>query len=174
MYSTNAGKSKMTVVALRGNLGFAMDSETRMRRLAREIAMDIHDISDILKRYEVSDEEWLRLGTHRVFKSMLQEEMVRWHSPMNTRERTRVKIEAMIEDALESQFANLIDPKFSDTAKVQLLQTLGKIVGYGAEKGEGPTSGVVFNISIDKGDRTIQADTTPAITIDSTAVDAAE
>jgi hypothetical protein len=151
-----------------------MDSETRMRRLAREIAMDIHDLADILKRYEVSDEEWLKLGTQRSFKIMLQEEMIRWHSPMNTRERTRVKIEAMIEDALESQFANLIDPKFSDTAKVQLFQALGKIVGYGTEKSEGPGTGVVFNISIDKGDHTIQADTTPPITIDSTAVDAAE
>src|SRR5688500_13401707 len=108
----------MAVVALRRELTVELSDETRLRRLAREIAMDIHKTEDILKRYGVDDEEWLSLSHNNAFKSMLRQEMVLWHSPMNTRERTKIKIESMIEHALEDQFANLVDPKFSDTAKV--------------------------------------------------------
>ena len=60
--------------------------------LAREIAMDIFDIPDILKLHQLSDVEWAKIQENPRFQAMLKSMILEWNSASNTRERVKVKV----------------------------------------------------------------------------------
>lgn len=127
--------------------------EARLRTIARELAMSILEPATIFKTHDVGEDEWYRISNHPQFLAMMKEELAIWNSTMSMRERVDVKTLSMIENALPQMYRYLHDPKFSDTAKVNLFVALQKGVGIGVAKDltNGVNPGERIQITINMG-----------------------
>jgi len=115
--------------------------ETNLRKLAREIAMSILPLEDVLELHGLSADEFANLQDRPAFMRMLAEETEVWHSALNTKQRVEIKTWSMIEEALPAISRYLHSPDFNDSAKVALLATLQKQVGIGVKENSSAGSG---------------------------------
>ena len=60
--------------------------------LAREIAMDILPLADILKLHQLDDDEWLRISEHPKFVEILGQMVTEWNATKSVRERVKIKV----------------------------------------------------------------------------------
>lgn len=125
-------------------------TETRMRGIARELARDIMDREEILKTYGVSEKEFDTLLTSRVFAEMYRAEVIAWNDTQSSKERIELKTLAIVEESLLTMHGYLHDPKFSDSAKVELFKALQKGVGIGVNQQQA-TEGQKVSITINMG-----------------------
>ena len=123
-------------------------------RLAREIAMDHHELEEILKRYGIDVLQWDRISKDKYFVSILQGEIVSWNESGNTHERSKLKAAAVIEEWLPEAHKMLHARGETLTARVGLAQLLAKIAGMGAAamNVEGGSMGERFVININLGE----------------------
>ncbi len=130
------------------------ETERKWRGLARELAMDIHEPVDILKRLNISEDEWHRISSNPVFKTMVSQEMEVWGSALNTKERIEVKTLTIIEDTLLEFSARLHDKNEPLSAKVELFKALQRGVGIGQKElvagGQSERVRIVINMGADK------------------------
>jgi len=106
-------------------------SEVTLVKLAREIAMDIHELDTILKANDISKTEWARISKHPQFIEYLQSEISAWQSAVNTEQRVKLKSAALIEMWLEEANARLHDAKENLAPKTELAKFLGRLAGIG-------------------------------------------
>ena len=78
--------------------------EDKLPVLARELAMGIYEVEDILSRYGVGWDELERIRAMARFQQLLETTTVEWGSTLNTRERIKVKALAGVEDGLPGLF----------------------------------------------------------------------
>jgi hypothetical protein len=107
---------------------FAIDFST----LAREIAMDIWPVDQILELHKLSDDEWLRIQQHPKFVAMLAEMQSAWMSAANTAERVKVKAQTGLESQLETYIADISDTTIPLNQRVEagkFLARLGELDG---------------------------------------------
>jgi hypothetical protein len=128
--------------------------ETDILRLAREIAIDLHDIETILKNHNLTAKDWEVIKDDPRFSSLLKSEVEAWSAAGNTHERTKLKAGAVIEEWLVEANARLYDTGETLPAKTELVKTLAKIAGMGERAStEGNTSerfSVVINLGADQ------------------------
>ena len=140
-------------------------TDVMMLKLAREIAMDIQSIEDILKNQQVSAEQWEEIQRNQRFKSYLSNAVEEWQSATNTPERVKLKSMAFVEEALPEFFARAHDPKETLAAKTEVLKTIAKFAGVGGSV-EGAVTGermvVTINLGADNQLR-IERDVTPQV-----------
>jgi hypothetical protein len=136
-----------------------------MLKLAREIAMDIQSIEDILKHHQVTGSQWEEIQQNPRFNSYLRGAVEEWQSATNTAERVKLKSMAFVEEALPEFFARAHDPKEPLAAKTEVLKTIAKFAGVGGSV-EGALSGekmiVTINLGADNQLR-IERDVTPQV-----------
>jgi hypothetical protein len=136
-----------------------------MLKLAREIAMDIQSIEDILKHHQVTDSQWEEIQQNPRFNSYLRGAVEEWQSATNTAERVKLKSMAFVEEALPEFFARAHDPKEPLAAKTEVLKTIAKFAGVGGSV-DGALSGekmiVTINLGADNQLR-IERDVTPQV-----------
>lgn len=125
--------------------------EARLRYMARELAMDIVEVENLLQSLDMDVEEWDRLTQHPMFKKLYAEEKERWNSSLNTKERVEIKTWSIIEMALEQFQQYLHDPNFSDNAKVALFTAMQKQVGIGNKEATASDPGQRVQIEINLG-----------------------
>lgn len=125
--------------------------DAKFVRLAREIAMEIHPLPEILQRMEVSEFEWAAIQQNTRFQQLLASAVEEWNSATNTAERVKIKSLAFVEEALPEFFARAHDPKEGLAAKVEVLKTVSKFAGVG-EKTGGVDVGSRFSVTINMGD----------------------
>lgn len=116
-----------------------------MRGLAREVVRNLLPREVIFEAYSITDADWEHLAQNRAFKDMLEEAHREWNSSLSTRERIDLKTAVILEEMLPEMAKMLVDPKFSDNAKVELFKSLQKGVGIGLN---GKTEGVSDRVSI--------------------------
>lgn len=136
-----------------------------MLKLAREIAMDIQSIEDILKHHEVDDGQWEEIQQNPRFKSYLRGAVEEWQSATNTAERVKLKSMAFVEEALPEFFARAHDPKEPLAAKTEVLKTIAKFAGVGGSV-EGAVAGEKLTVTINLGadnQLRIERDVTPQV-----------
>lgn len=140
-------------------------TDVMMLKLAREIAMDIQSIEDILKNQQVSAEQWEEIQHNQRFKSYLASAVEAWQSATNTPERVKLKSLSFVEEALPEFFARAHDPKETLAAKTEVLKTIAKFAGVGGSV-EGAVAGermvVTINLGADNQLR-IERDVTPQV-----------
>jgi hypothetical protein len=140
-------------------------TDVMMLKLAREIAMDIQSIEDILKNQQVSAEQWEEIQHNQRFKSYLASAVEEWQSATNTPERVKLKSLSFVEEALPEFFARAHDPKETLAAKTEVLKTIAKFAGVGGSV-EGAVAGermvVTINLGADNQLR-IERDVTPQV-----------
>lgn len=141
-------------------------NDVTMLKLAREIAMDIQSLEDILKHHEVTDGQWDEIQQNPRFRGYLRGAVEEWQSATNTPERVKLKSLAFVEEALPEFFARAHDPKEPLAAKTEVLKTIAKFAGVGGSV-EGALAGekmvVTINLGADQQLR-IEKDITPQVT----------
>ena len=124
--------------------------QMKLISLAREIAMDMKELPDILKELSITSEQFEVIKNSQVFKHVLSEQIANWGSALNTQERVKLKTQSMIEMSLEEFYARMHDQKEPLSAKVELLKTLAKIGGVDTTKQEA-AAGERFLVTINLG-----------------------
>jgi hypothetical protein len=123
-------------------------------RLAREIAIDHHDIETILKTHQIDDETWLDIRANPQFRKLLEQQIAEWQSATNTHERTALKAAALVEEWLPEANARLHDRSETLNGKVELGKLLARVAGMGlttagVEGGSGEKFSITINLGAD-------------------------
>lgn len=124
-------------------------------QLAREIAMDIHPLTDILKNHEIDTVRWEAIKLNARFQALLLAQVEEWNSALNTGERVKLKALACIEEAMPEFYARMHDRQENLPAKVKALEVFTQIAGItkngqGAAIGGGEKFSVTINLGADK------------------------
>jgi hypothetical protein len=124
-------------------------AESRLIRLARELAMEMRSVDQILADYGVGPPEWERLQRSPWFQQTMTAEMAQWNAAGSTHDRVRVKSAVLVEEYLVEANARLRDPEETLSSKVELFKTLARIANLGTGDGEASGGGfrVVINIA---------------------------
>lgn len=126
--------------------------ELTIVKLAREIAMDLRQIEDIVESLGISSPEWDAIQALPLFQDRVRTATEEWQSGMNTSERVRMKSLAFVEEALPEFFARAHDPKEGLAAKTEVLKTISKFAGIGGSvdgAGSGERMVVTINLGAD-------------------------
>jgi hypothetical protein len=126
--------------------------ELTIVKLAREIAMDLRPIEDIVESLGISSPEWDAIQALPLFQDRVRTATEEWQSGMNTSERVRMKSLAFVEEALPEFFARAHDPKEGLAAKTEVLKTISKFAGIGRSVdgvGSGERMVVTINLGAD-------------------------
>lgn len=126
--------------------------ELTIVKLAREIAMDLRPIEEILESLGISSPEWDSIQALPIFQDRIRTATEEWQSGMNTSERVRMKSLAFVEEALPEFFARAHDPKEGLAAKTEVLKTISKFAGIGGSvdgAGSGERMVVTINLGAD-------------------------
>lgn len=105
--------------------------EAKLVKLAREIAMGIEDIPEILFRHSLTQRELDELNQIPTFQRMLASEVAAWASATNTQERVRVKAGALLEEYLPELYSRLNDRNEPLMAKIKAMELIAKMAGLG-------------------------------------------
>lgn len=127
----------------------AVPTPVDLSRLAREIAMDILELPDILEMHKLSNEDWETIsGDHR-FQTMLDSMIRDWKGAENTQERVKVKAATGFESLIESFILDARDPKIPLVQRVEVGKLLVRVGELEREKGS--LTGGTINIQINAG-----------------------
>lgn len=125
-------------------------------KLAREVAMDIKPLEDILDTHGVTLERWEQIKSLPAFQNLLRSEVEAWNAATNTAERVKIKSLAFVEEALPEFYARAHDPKEPLNSKVEVLKTISKFAGIGGSV-DGMSAGEKLMVTINLGaDQTLK------------------
>jgi len=130
--------------------------------LAREIAMDILDLPDILKLHQLTNDEWTKISGNPLFQHQVAQLTREWQSATNTRERVKIKAATGLESELETFVREISDPTIPLVQRVEagkFLARLGELDGAR----DGMSAGQAFSINIQIGETVKHVDVTPKI-----------
>ena len=116
--------------------------------LAREIAMDIFPLQQILDIHRLADSEWMVIQQNPRFTAMLANMITEWNSANNTRERVRIKAATGLESVLENYIRDISDDAIPLAQRVEagkFLARLGELDGQQNVMGS-IGNGVTINI----------------------------
>lgn len=128
----------------------ATTEEIAMVKLAREIAMEMRDLDEILAMHAVTKEAFEKLKTNPRFIAVLSSEITAWSTATNTDQRVKFKAGSMLEEFLPELYARLLDPKENLMAKVKGAELVTKLAGLGVAdaKVNDPSDRVTITINL--------------------------
>jgi hypothetical protein len=141
-------------------------NDSVLLKLAREIAMDIREIADILATYELDDAMWQEIQGNWTFKQYLRGAIEEWNSATNTQERVKMKALSMVEEALPEFYTRMHDKGESLQHKTEVFKTITKLAGLertANDPGTGERLTVTINLGADQ-QLKIERDVTPKVT----------
>lgn len=125
-------------------------NDNSVLRLAREIAMDMRPLEDVLAAQGISPASWESISKTAKFQDYLLQFANEWNSAINTAERVKLKSLAFIEESLPEFYARAHCPKETLNAKVEVLKTVSRLAGLGGPV-EGSISGERLSVTINLG-----------------------
>lgn len=120
-------------------------------KLAREIAMDIRPLDDILSAHGIDQGRWETISAAPNFQNLLRSEVEAWNSATNAAERVRLKSLAFVEEALPEFYARAHDEREPLNSRVEILKTVAKFAGVGGTSMEGASLGEKLMVTINLG-----------------------
>jgi hypothetical protein len=128
--------------------------DMKLVKLAREIAMGVKDLPDVLFNHGMTQMEFEQVSQLPHFRKILESEVAAWESAGNTAERVKLKAGSMIEEYLPELYARINDPSEPLMAKIKAMDTIAKLAGYGAtdiprEGNPGDRVQVIINLGAD-------------------------
>jgi hypothetical protein len=154
----------MTTEQLQPAEVFAID----LAMLAREIAMDIFPVGQVLEIHKLTDAEWIKIQETPKFIQMLAQMEREWQSASNTLERVKIKAATGLESQLEIYIRDIADPDIPLAQRVEagkFLARLGELDGAR----QGIAGGPGFNITLNIGQTRHELEVRPR-TIEATAI----
>lgn len=137
--------------------------------IAREVAMDIMPLADILKLHQLSDTEWQRIESHPKFLQMLAGLTAEWNATATTKERVKLKSATGLESVLEVYIRDINDPTIPLAQRVEagkFLARLGELDGSVV----GSAGGGGFSITLNIGTQQRQVEVHAHPIIEATAI----
>lgn len=113
------------------------DLDQIMRVVARNVAMGIHELGQILAFCNVDPRDFTRWQSNPRFLKYLKAEQEAWENANNVGERTKLKSGIIIEEWLPEAYVELKDRKIPLNQRVELGKLIAKIAGMGEPKGIG-------------------------------------
>jgi hypothetical protein len=139
----------------------------KLAELAREVAMNIREVDDIIAVYKLTREQYDWLAAHHEFyKHALHVSTVEWTSALTTPERVRLESAAILEDALPRLGARMVNQAEGLPGVVEAAKLFAKLAGFGEKEAGERAPGEKFQININLGgdDKlTYQSKETPTI-----------
>jgi hypothetical protein len=126
-------------------------SDLTFVKLAREIAMEIHDLDTILTNNRVTHEQFEAIKTNSRFEQLLASAVAEWGSALNTPERVKVKAAALIEEWLPELNTRLHDGKENLDHKVKAATLAARLAGMGLTGAGVEEVGSRFSVTINLG-----------------------
>lgn len=117
-------------------------------RLAIELAINMSEPEDILARYGLSATELKDKLKNPHFSQMVKEFKTVWNSDLSTKERTRIKSMALVEDSLMAVHGMVHDMDIAPTARMDAFKSLAKVATLDAPDKDGQAVGERININI--------------------------
>lgn len=105
--------------------------EAKLVKLARQIAMGIKEIPDILFDNDLTLREFDEIKQLPLFARTLESELKAWESADNTSARLKLKSAAMLEEYLPELYARLNDRTEPLMAKMKAIEIVSKLAGFG-------------------------------------------
>jgi hypothetical protein len=128
--------------------------EVKLVKLARQIAMGLSDLPDILFANDLTQREFAEIQKLPHFQRVLESELKAWARVDNAEDRVRVKSASMIEEYLPEVYKLLNDRDEPLMGKVKALELVAKWARIG--QAEAPTLGspgdkvqVIINLGAD-------------------------
>lgn len=135
--------------------------------LASEIASDLIALPDILERHQITNAHLQVLTQQTEFNQMLEEFTRDWKSPMNVKERIRLKAALAIEDGLADMYHIFRNTDLAPAARLDAYKQLVTLSDTAPSRDSGGEGGSGFSITINVGNQG-EKDVTP-ITIEGQA-----
>ena len=126
-------------------------SEHILIKLAREIAMDIHPLDNILRDNGLSGDQWENIQGNTRFRMLLETETSAWGSALNTQERLRLKSAAALEEWLPELFTRMNDKDENLNSKVEAGKLISRWAGVGGTGTQTMEGGEKFSVTINLG-----------------------
>lgn len=126
--------------------------DVTLLKLARELAMEIHSVEEILKRHKIDEDQWAEIQKNQTFLRYLESAAQAWQSATNTHERVKLKAAAAVEEWMPQLFADIHKDKESLSAKIEGGKLLARLAGMGLDRANiGEGSGETFKVTINLG-----------------------
>lgn len=106
-------------------------AEAKLVKLARQVAMGIKSLPDVLFDNDLTLREWGEIQKLPAFCRILEAEIKAWEGAGNTRERVSVKAASMLEEFLPEMYARLNDRQEPLIAKMKAVELVSKLAGFG-------------------------------------------
>lgn len=141
-------------------------SDAKLSYIARELAMDIIDLPNILKVANVTHQEFERISKLPRFQRLLESETQAWAGALNTHERVRIKAAYSVEDWLLSAHQDMTNDREPLAARAQVAKLVSSLAGMGLAQAnvEGsPGERVTVNINLGTNKLTFEKEITPKV-----------
>lgn len=125
--------------------------DNKLVALAREIAMDIHELPMILKQFGVEPDEFEKIKSDEFFQQTLGSMLAEWNSATNAEKRVRFKAAASIEEGLLELHHAAVDKNQPLNHRVLAMKFIADLAGLGQEEKTQQASGPGFSITINMG-----------------------
>lgn len=132
-------------------LSLPFDRDTLMRRVARELAMDLYPLDQILENCKIDRREFDKWKDNPRFLAYLSQFKEEWSAASNAHERAKIKASIVMEEFMQEAYTSLHSNKFPLNHRVELGKLVAKIAGMGEPKvaaGGGVGSGFSLSINI--------------------------
>lgn len=137
---------------MKSDLSLPIDKDTMMRRIARELAMDLYPLDKILSSNDVKHHEFDNWKEHPQFLSYLRQFKEEWNAATNTFERTKLKAGIVMEEFMEEAFHEMHNKKQALQHRTKLGELVAKIAGMAdAKVANANIGGSGFSLSINIG-----------------------
>lgn len=118
--------------------------------LAREVAMDIRELKDILPDYKLSQAQYDRLLAHPFYEKALHAVTIEWNSALSTHQRIKIEAATILENGMIALGQRMVAKDESLPAAVEAGKLFTKLAGIGEQDRQaGP--GEKFTITINLG-----------------------
>lgn len=127
-------------------------TQQQLAALAREIAMDIKTIDNILRTHNLTNPQYEYLKeNNEFFKHALKTLTIEWHSAASTPERIKIEAAAAIEDAMPVLYTRMVNKAEGLPGVTEVAKLFAKIAGVGERQEGAGAPGERFTITIDLG-----------------------
>lgn len=140
-------------------------THTQLAALAKEIAIDIRELDEILKDFHLTEANFIELSTNPSFRTMLDSALVEWNKAESTEQRIQFQAATALEDALPTLAARMSDKTETLTAAVDTAKLFAKLAKVDTDKTQF-AAGEKFTININLGEDkklTFVKDVTPQV-----------
>ena len=125
--------------------------ENKVVAIARELAMDINEMDEILAMYHLTEEDFEKLKVDPDFQAVFDATLLEWQAATNTEKRVKVKAASSIENSLLNLHSAANDKSQPLHHRVLAMQFIAKLAGLAEPESKGGASGPGFSITINMG-----------------------